>query len=386
MLKKVQISKRSFKKARSSLAALSLAALIVGASSPTSLLAPLRYVGLASSAQCNSIADCNAQISANNNAVSQLRDQALSYQDAINRLQAQISQLYAAIASNQAQQAMLQQQIVEAQAKIVQQKKYLGENITAMYVDGQLSTIEELATSENLNDFVDKEEYRIIAQNKIDVTIKEIALLQQQLQQQKLEVEALLQQQQQQQSQLVSAQREQQQLFAYNESQQASYNAQTSANKQKLAQLIAAQRRANNNTSAGMYFLRFPGAVQDFNPSAYPYANSGFGMSTAPGCVDDDGPDPWGYCYRQCVSYAAWAVKASGRSAPMFYGNAKDWVRRATVPVYTSNPLPGDVVITTGGTWGHAMYVEEVSGNRFRVSEYNQQLTGHLSTHRWLSY
>jgi surface antigen len=55
------------------------------------------------------------------------------------------------------------------------------------------------------------------------------------------------------------------------------------------------------------------------------------------------------------------------------------------VPVYTSNPQPGDVAISTAGTWGHAMYVEAVSGNSIYVSQYNQQLTGQYST-QWRTY
>ena len=114
-------------------------------------------------------------------------------------------------------------------------------------------------------------------------------------------------------------------------------------------------------------------------------------MSTAPGCVDNDGPDRWGYCTRQCVSYAAWAVERSGRNAPMYYGNAKDWVwaaQRDGVPVYTSNPQPGDVAISTAGTWGHAMYVESVSGSQIYISQYNAQLQGEYTTQwrNWSGY
>jgi len=110
-------------------------------------------------------------------------------------------------------------------------------------------------------------------------------------------------------------------------------------------------------------------------------------MSTAPGCVDNDGPDKWGYCTRQCVSYAAWAVEASGRSAPRYYGNAKNWVDAAYrngVEV-SRTPQPGDVAISTSGTWGHAMYVERVEGARIYVSQYNAGLDGEFS-YQWRNY
>jgi surface antigen len=176
-------------------------------------------------------------------------------------------------------------------------------------------------------------------------------------------------------------------MLAYNQSQQSAYNKKTKANQARIDYLIAQQRLANDDVSDGYYFLRFPGPVQEFDPSDYPYANAGFSMSTAPGCNDNDGPDEWGYCTRQCVSYAAWAVKASGRTPPKGYGSAKYWVNAARIrgiPVHT-DPQPGDVAISTGGTWGHAMYVEQVSGNKIYVSQYNQQVTGRYST-QWRTF
>ena len=341
----------------------------------------------AANSTCNSIADCNAQISASRNAVANLRAEAVSYQDAVARLNGQISILQGQIDYNTAEQARITNEIAVKQAELDRQREILASDLKAMYVDDQMTTIEMIATSKNLSEYVDKEAYRSVVQSKIQSSLKEIAALQAQLKSQKDQVEALLSQQRAQQAQLSAARAEQASLLAYNQSQQASYNAQTSANQRKLDALIAAQRAANNDTSAAYYFIRFPGAVHDFNPYNYPYANSGFGMSTAPGCVDNDGPDEWGYCTRQCVSYAAWAVEASGRSAPRYYGNAKDWIAAARVrgiPVYTS-PQPGDIAISTAGTWGHAMYVEQVSGNQIYVSQYNQQLTGRYST-QWRTY
>jgi peptidoglycan DL-endopeptidase CwlO len=342
----------------------------------------------AANATCNSIAECSAQISASKNAVANLQAEAVSYQDAVARLNGQIGLLQTQIDFNTSEQVRLTAEITAKQAEIDRERQILASDLKAMYVDDQMSTIEMLATSKNLSEYVDKEEYRNAVQSKIQSTLKEIAVLQAQLQSQKSQVEALLAEQHAQQDQLAAARAEQANLLAYNESQQAAYNAQTSANQSKLDALIAAQRRANNDTSAAYYFLRFPGAVGGVNGYGYPYANAGFGMSTAPGCVDNDGPDQWGYCTRQCVSYAAWAVAASGRSAPYFYGNAKDWVGAARahgVPVYTSNPQPGDVAISTAGTWGHAMYVEAVSGNSIYVSQYNAQLTGQYST-QWRTF
>lgn len=333
--------------------------------------------------QANSINDqitaLNQQNAANRQQVAQLEDQAESYQDAIAQLQGQIGQLQAQINANIALQEDLKNKIIEAEAELERQKALLGKNIKAMYLEGEVSTLVMLASSKDLSEFLNKQEYRSAVQDKIKVTLDRITELKAQLKAQKLSVDRLLEEQQSQQAQLANAKAKQDSLLAYNQQQQAAFNQNTKDNQKKIADLIAQQRRANFNPDGGYYFLRFPGAVRDINPENYEYRNAGFGMSPY-GCNDNDGPDRWGYCTRQCVSYTAWAVEASGRDAPRFYGNARNWVAAAYargIPVHRT-PEPGDVAISTAGYWGHAMYVESVSGNSFTTSEYNTYLDGRL--------
>ncbi len=323
----------------------------------------------------------------NKNAVAQLQEQAVSYQDAINRLQGQINSVQGQIDDNTAKQNEIQATIVANEAELARQRGILGESIRVSYVESKITTIEMLATSKNLSDFVDKEEYQTAVKNKIQATLQRINDLQNQLKEQKTQIERLLAEQQAQRAVLASARSEQARMLSYNQSQQSEYNQKTKANQAKIESLIAAQRRANNTTDGGYYFLRFSGSAKDFNLQAYPYSDAGFSMSTAPGCVDNDGPDKWGYCTRQCVSYAAWAVEASGRSAPRYYGNAKDWVAAAyRNGVEVSRvPQPGDVAISTAGTWGHAMYVLEVDADKIYVAQYNANLNGEFST-QWRKY
>lgn len=351
-------------------------------------VAPNARQSASAESKCTSITDCQNKIAANDAAVAKLVDQATSYQDAIDHLDAQINQIQVTINASEKKQADLERQIVEKQAEINYQRKVLGEDLKAMYVDDEMTTIEMLATSKNLSDYLDKEQYRAAVQNKIQDTLDEITKLQHQLQVNKQQVEALLARQRDQRATLAATQSKKSSLLSYNKAQQASYNKQTAANKEKLAQLVAAQLAANRAASNG--------AIVG-GSSSYPYANWPFSMSTAPGCVDGDGPDAWGYCTRQCVSYAAWAVAHSGRSAPVGYGNARDWVWNALndrVPVYSfrnidgysgvhiGGPRAGDVAISTAGNWGHAMYIEGVSGTQIYVSQYNAGLDGQFS-HQW---
>lgn len=346
-----------------------------------------------SAATCTSISDCQSQIDANNDAVADLKKTALSYKDAIEKLNSEISTLQGAIDTNVAEQNRLQHEIEKAQVEIDHQRSILAQGVKAMYVDGTPSTLEMIAASKSLSDYVDKQEYRTAVQRKLQDTLRKIAELQKQLSEQRVQVAELLKTQQTQQATLVSARAEQTNMLAYNQSQQDAYNKQTAANKDKLEDLIAAQRAANNNFSGGgIYFIRVPGTVQshDSNVDDYPYRNDGFSMQLGPCSNSDsypDSPDRWGYCTRQCVSYAAWAVERSGRTAPKYWGSAKNWVNAAPASWVHTTPEVGDIAISTKGTWGHAMYVEAVSddGSKILVSQYNAQLTGQYST-AWRSY
>jgi surface antigen len=300
-----------------------------------------------------------------------LQTQAGSYQEVINRLQAQIDSVRGQIAANQAQQAELQRQIAENQATIADKKSDLGATIKAMYIDGDISTIEQLATSKDLSDYVDKEEYRTSVQTQLNEKIKEIASLQAKLQTQKGTLDGLLKSQQAQNAQLSSDQEKQNQLLAYNEGQQSAYNSQIAANSGQIAALRKAQIAAN---------ARFSGGAAGSGPTCgggYPAI-----WCNAP---QDSLLDSWGMYNRECVSYTAFKVAASGRYMPYWggVGNANQWddnARRAGIPV-DGSPRAGDVAISNSGFYGHAMYVESVNSNgTINISQYNASLDGRYST------
>ena len=307
------------------------------------------------------------------NAVSDLASQATSYQDAINQLQAQISTIQSVISANEAKQAELQGQINANQIELEKQRNVLGENIKMTYVDGQPSTIEMLASSKNLSDFVDKEEYRTAVQTKIQNTLKKIAELQNKLNAQKQEVETLLASQKAQQAQLDSARAKQASMLAYNQAQQAAYNQKTQANASKIADLRRQQAIENARLTSG--------------DGSYIVAGNN-GNDTYPNkwrnAAQDSMVDNWGMYNRECVSYTAWKVYSSGRNMPYWggYGNANQWddnARAAGIPVDTS-PRAGDVANKNSGTYGHAMYVEKVfSDGSIYISQYNQDYQGHYS-------
>lgn len=321
--------------------------------------------------QINSLRGQNASAQS---ALNSLLNQASSYQDAINQLQGQINAVQSAIAANEAQQADLQAQITKQQQEIDKQKGILGEDLKSTYVSGQLSPVEMLATSNNLSDYIDKQEAYSRVQDAIQKTMAQIQELQRSLQAKKAEVDQLLASENAQNDQLGAAQAKQSELLAYNQGQQDAFNSQISANSSKIADLRRQQAILNAKYNIG----NFKG---DPNNGGYPtyWANA----------AQDSLIDSWGMYNRECVSYAAFMVHQdylSGKNShdmPWWggIGNANQWDDNAIasgIPT-DSNPTPGSIAISNAGYYGHAMYVEAVSGNQIYVQQYNQQLTGQYS-------
>lgn len=328
--------------------------------------------------QIQALSDQNA-VAQNN--VDALQSQANSYQDAINKLQTQIDAVQAQITANQAQQAQLQQEITEKQAEIDQERALLGDDIKAMYVDGDMTTVEMLATSKNLSDYVDKQEYRNAVQKNIQDALTKIAKLQNELKQQKTEVDQLIADQTAQQNQLAADRSQQADMLAYTEAQKSQYNAQIAANSSKIADLRRQQIIANSAGTIGV-------------PGVGVNCGGGYPAKWCQNIDKDSVIDTWGMFNRECVSYTAFKVHMdflAGRDSHdmPYWGNipadAKYWpddARGAGIPV-DYNPTPGSIAISTAGNWGHAMYVEQVgtvNGQQaIYVSQYNQQLTGQYS-------
>jgi surface antigen len=104
--------------------------------------------------------------------------------------------------------------------------------------------------------------------------------------------------------------------------------------------------------------------------------------------AQDSQLDNWGMYSRECVSYTAWKVYQTYGSMPYWggVGNANQWVadaRNAGIPT-SSVPKVHSVAISMRGYYGHAMWVEKVSGDMIYVSQYNYDLHGHYSE-MWLS-
>lgn len=97
----------------------------------------------------------------------------------------------------------------------------------------------------------------------------------------------------------------------------------------------------------------------------------------------DSGVDPWGYFYRECVSFIASRLKNLGVSASLFshLGNGADWVN-AKVP-HSKTPKVGDVAVYAAGSefGNHASIVTGVQGDKISGEEYNWSGDGQYHTY-----
>ena len=262
-----------------------------------------------------------------------------------------------------------------------------------MYVNGQMTTVEELATSQNLSAFVNAETYRNAVSNKIQDTLNTIAQLENQLQAHQAQVAAALAAQKVQQNELSSAEAQDSNLLAYNQRQQNQFNQQILSNQAEIVQLQAKIAELNmpsgsDITAEGTCGGGYPTTTQStIIPGTYWGCNH----------PKDNTADNWGMDNRECVSYAAFMVHEEYLSGQVSHdmpnwggvGDAYEWktdAESAGVPVDQS-PKVGDIAIRlasgVSGDVGHAMYVAGVGTLNGQpaiyVQQYNADLKGDYS-------
>ena len=299
----------------------------------------------------------------------QLRQQENDLQAQLSALDVQSQAIEAQIAANELKQQQLNDQIQQTSNQIAQQKQALGQTLKAMYINSDVSPLEMVASSKNISDFIDKQEYRNKISDAIQQSLDKIKKLQAELTDQRTQVQHALADQKTMQANLADQETQKNQLIAETQGQEAAYQQLVTANNAKVSDLQAQQRAANARLFGGQ-----AGSGPDCG-GGYPAAYCQVPM--------DSVVDNWGMYNRECVSYTAWKVASTGRYVPYGLGNANMWpagARAAGIPV-DGNPKAGDVAIWDIGPYGHAMYVESVNGNgTISVSQYNADYYGHFST------
>ncbi|HEX5796800.1 MAG TPA: peptidoglycan DD-metalloendopeptidase family protein [Candidatus Saccharimonadales bacterium] len=185
-----------------------------------------------------------------------------SLSEAINVLEEEINQKQAVINEYTAEVSRLQEEIRKAEIELKKQRGILSESIKAMYLEGDISTLEMLATSKNLSDFFDKQQYRESVQTKIKNTLDKITQLKLDMNTKKQKIEKLIAEQEALKADLVAQNNEKNQLLSLNKNQQNKLNGQIQANQKRIAKLQAAAEAAlARSLSSGSYKVASIGPV-----------------------------------------------------------------------------------------------------------------------------
>lgn len=313
--------------------------------------------------------------------VDDLTDEAMSLEDKINRIQARINSIQAQINTYEAEIAKLEKEIQKAEEELQRQRDLLGQNIRAMYLEGDISTLEMLASSKDLSEFVDKQQYRNAVQDKIKTTLDKINALKDQLREKRAGVEQRLKEQKRLRTEQDEKKRENSQLLALNANQRNALDSQIRKTSKEIEELKRQQAIENMRL--------FGGGSGQLGGGGYPW---GYAKCIHTGQVDGWCPNyDWGvngsiwnfatggYGYRNCTDWVSFRVRSTGRFVPGGLGNAKTWDDRAPSYGYkvSSTPKAGAAAVSNSGFYGHVMYVEAVNGNgTIVVSDYNRAGTG----------
>ena len=309
------------------------------------------------------------QIEGYQSQASSLGTRADTLQNKVNELQTQQNTIQAQINLSKTKYDQLVAQIKDTEQKIVSNQGVLKETIGDLYVSSNVSPIEMLASSRNIGDYLDQQEYRTGIQDRVESAISEIKSLKKQLEQKRDKAKKVLDDQTAQKEALVAKKAEQANLLAKTRGSEAAFNSLIGQQNSQISSLRAQQAAANASR-----LRSYGGSVTAGDPSHGGYPSLWANAS------QDSLVDSWGMYNRECVSYVAWRVHQRYGNMPYWggRGNANQWPSNArSAGISTGNtPRVGAVAVMSGGYYGHVAWVESVSGNTVHVSQYNWGIRG----------
>lgn len=334
-----------------------------------------RYVPTAQADDLQPLIDAmTRQIQDNQAVVNQKQAEADTLQNRLTSIQADLN---AARANLELTRLRIEQAKLDrktAEVELDRTTELLRENIAAAYKQGNVTVMELLASSENLSDFVGRQEYYDSLRNKITANVEQIKTTKKQLGELSKQLRIKNDQLQLEETAIIAKEAEQAELLATTRGEEAVYQALVDVDTVRLETLRAQQAAAIAAQSLG----------RDFSlTSDYPW--------TTVEPFPSQGVDPWGFYYRQCTSYAAWKRASIGRPIPAwgFLGpaNAKqwpDWAGKFGMRVDVT-PEVGALAVYPVGEYGHVMVVEGIvsGGAQVLVSEFNADWGGHYSQSLW---
>lgn len=310
-----------------------------------------------------------------------LKDQAKSLEREVAQLDSERQIIEGQINLSQVKHDKLQSEIEATKQKLEDTRNALGSIIADMYVDGNVTSIEMLASSKNISEYVDKSSYQSAISDELRKATDTIKSLKNDLESQQEDVKRILAEQQLAKNELVKKADERQNLLDQTKGQESAYNnlvsdrekKQGEIHRQQQAEIEAAMRRAGGGTG--------PILIGDPSKGGYPWEAGCYVDANAwsYGGVNGNGTDPLGYGCRQCVSYTAFKVGQRTGNYPRYWGNANMWPSSARAAGYQtgSTPRANSVGVIMAGQYGHTVWVDSVnSDGTLTISQYNYYNAG----------
>lgn len=271
-----------------------------------------------------------------------------------NALQAQVN-----LSQNQYDQLLIK--IAETEKQIADNQNALGSTLASLYVDDDISPIEMLASSKDISEFLNKQEFRNSIKKELSTTINRVRDLKTQLTTQKTEVETVLATQKTARDTLVAKESEQANLVAQTRNDEAAYQGLIQSSAKQIAEARATQAALTKRTvSTGGYNLLSSGLLPAYvTAEAYGMWNnsncamSGYMSTGGVKNLSPSGKDGRGYGCRQCASYVAWKINQEKGYWPS-WGNASSFGSQGT----STSPKAGTVAVLYDGGPGHVAWVE----------------------------
>ena len=319
------------------------------------------------------IAALKAQAAEQQASAGQLQSVANDYQSKVSQLQGQINSLQTQININQLQYDQLSAQIADNEVKLDTAKAALGADLKNMYITGNETPLEMLASSQSLGDYFNQQQYQDSVKDKIQGAMSAIISLQQQLDDQQKQVGALLGSENTQKQQLADNQAQINALLAAAQQSAGAANQLLASTNSQLSQKEAQQAALLAAASEGHGSMGGSGGACDNG-----HGNGGYKASWC-NAAQDSIQTPSGL-NRECVSWAGFRWPAFGGPANVNWGNANTWDDNARRAGYVVNNTPavGAVAQTDAGAFGHVGIVEAISGDNVEVSEMNYDGFGHF--------
>jgi len=338
---------------------------------------PLAYAKVANADDYDAkIAALQREIDNYQAAAQDMAAQADTLQKKLDGIKNEMAQLQTQIDLNQARYDQLIVKIEDTKKEIAANRDALGEVIADLSIEGDISTLEMLASSKNISDYVDKQTYQSSMRDELKATIKRINTLKKELEKQKIQVETLLANQKRDQAALDAKRAEQQKLVDETRGQEAAYQNLKNKSQAEQQEVMAAQQAAIRAASANNGGVRFVGG----GDGGYPWGPNNCAMSGmfSTGGADGNGGDGWGYGCRQCASYAAWKIGQRTGVIPTNLGNANNFPGSLSGRPQGYTAKANSVGVIMDGAYGHVVWVEtDPDADGFiTVSQYNANYGG----------